>query len=54
MSCEDCIYFRAGVFNDYCAFWNQVCISHSPCLNWYHRSSLYTLVDKNVNEGDAV
>lgn len=54
MSCIDCIYYRAGVFTDYCAFWNQVCIGLSPCLNWEHRSSHIALVNKSVDWEDAV
>ena len=54
MSCIDCIYFRAGVLSDYCAFWNQVCVGLSPCLNWTHRSSLYTLIKKSVDKEDSV
>ena len=54
MSCLDCIYFRAGVLQDYCEFWNQFCISHCSCLNWYHRSALEILVNKSVDQEDAV
>lgn len=54
MSCDDCIYFRAGIFNDYCAFSNQICIGYYPCLNWYHRSSLYSQINKSVDKEDAV
>lgn len=54
MSCLDCIYYRAGVFTDYCAFWSEICNGLSPCLYWSCRSSHIALVDKSVNEEDAV
>ena len=54
MSCLECIYYRAGVFTDYCAFWSQVCISLSPCLNWANRSSHIAQVNKSVDREDAV
>lgn len=54
MSCTDCIYYRAGVFTDYCAFWNEICNGLSPCLYWSCRSSHISQVNKSVDKGDAV
>ena len=54
MSCVDCIYFRAGVLQDYCVFWDKFCVNHFPCFKWYRRSSLYSQVNKSVDKEDAV
>lgn len=54
MSCADCVYFRAGVLQDYCAFWQQFCISRCSCSNWVHRSSIDIQVNLNVNKEDAI
>ena len=54
MNCCDCVFFRAGIFTDFCALVGDFLCDWYPCPDFRDSISCYK-VNKNVNgEGDTV
>ena len=48
MSCSECIYFRPGIFVDFCALKGVYLFKWCPCPDFRDSISCYK-VNKNVN-----
>lgn len=54
MNCCDCVFFRAGILTDFCAWACNFLFDYTPCPAFRDSISCYKVSNDVNGEGDAV